>query len=170
MSAKVQTTLQEDFKKIRAINVKTCRICDQEGYQARYCPKFGQDVWCRICGDDFHVDKFCTRDKSECSRCGQKDDHHSILHMTKDMHKRLVLLKLPGDHLAHFIRIPMTGQLDNPSEDMAAWIGARRSKDLRTLESLDRSRTDGFNDRETCLCVCDDNLGNQLISLDLVYT
>ena len=147
MAAKVQSCLQEDFKKIRAANVKTCRICDKEGHQARYCPKFGQDVWCRICGDDFHVDKFCTRDKSQCTRCGQKDDHHSILHMTKEMHKRLVLLKLPGDHFAHFIHSPMTGQQDLPSEEKAGGSGAGRSKDLRKPDLVDRQRTSGFNDR-----------------------
>ena len=115
LAERVQGLWKEDLRKLKAGTIRLCRICEKEGHNARECPNLGKEVWCKICGDDLHIDKYCNKDKKECGRCGQKDNHHSVLHWTKDLHKRLFLLKENGDNFSHFIQA--TGS-DKPGESV----------------------------------------------------
>ena len=137
----VQKLWEADVKKLRAGPVRICFLCEDEGHGSRDCPKRGESLWCKICGDDLHIEKYCNKSKAECARCGQKDNHHSMLHMTKDKHKRLYLLKEQGENFSHFIYTPIAEKQGSSGTSSSGSSGGDFGSTTRAKND-ERSRSD----------------------------
>ena len=58
---------------------------DSEGHKGEDCTMRVKGDFCRVCGDDYHASKNCTKSKVKCSKCNANNSHNVALHNIKDM-------------------------------------------------------------------------------------